>query len=333
MEIGKVPENVLKRSVMGQIHNNRKEVLSGSSVGEDCALLDFGEDFQVVTSTDPITGASEEEGRLAVHITANDLASSGAEPVAMLFTVLLPPDSDEALLKGIMKEASEEAESLNITIAGGHTEVTDAVSKPLLSVTGFGKVRKGHFIKTGGAKPGMDLIATKWIGLEGTSIIAREYEDELQQKFPFELVDTAIHFDKFISVVKDGLVAAKFGAAAMHDVTEGGIYGAIWEMCESSKVGCEVYLKDIPIKQETVEISEYFDIDPYRLISSGSMLIAANDGYGLVQELMKNGVEASVIGRTTENNDRLIINGERRRFLTPPSTDELYRVKSKLVDG
>lgn len=331
MEIGKVPENVLKRSVMGQIHKKRKEVISGSSVGEDCALLDFGDGFQIVTSTDPITGASKEEGRLAVHITANDLASSGAEPVAMLLTVLLPPESDEALLKGIMKEVSEEAEKLDITIAGGHTEVTDAVSKPLLSVTGFGKVRKGHFIPTGGAKPGMDLIATKWIGLEGTSIIAREYEDELKQKFPFELVDMAIHFDKFISVVKDGLVAAKFGAAAMHDVTEGGIYGAIWEMCESSNVGCEVYLTDIPIRQETVEISEYFDIDPYRLISSGSMLIAANDGYGLVNELKKNGVEASVIGRTTEFHDRLIINGERKRFLTPPSTDELYRVKSKLI--
>lgn len=330
MEIGKVPENVLKRSVMGQIHKKRAEVLSGSKVGEDCALLQLDDEYDFVTSTDPITGASNEEGRLAVLVTANDLASAGAEPFAILLTILLPEGSEETTLKRIMKEASDEAERLDIMICGGHTEITSAVNKPLISVTGFGKVKKGHFIKTGGAMPSMDLVLTKYIGLEGTSIIAREYEDELKKKLPEELVENSIHFDKYISVVKDGLVAAGFGVAAMHDVTEGGIYGALWEMCASSFVGCEVNLPDIPIRQETVEIAEYFDIDPYRLISSGAMLIAVSDGNGLVSELSKSDIKATVIGRTTESNDRIIINHDKKRFLTPPDRDELYKVHSMI---
>lgn len=330
MEIGKVPENILKRSCIGLLHNKRPEVLSGSAVGEDCALLDIGDDYELVTSTDPITGAESEEGKLAVLVTANDLASSGAEPFAMLLTVLLPAGSDEALLKSFMKEATEEASKLNIVIAGGHTEITDAVTKPLLSVTGFGKVKKGRFVKTGGALPDMDIIATKWVGLEGTSILARTYEAELIKHFPEELISDAKNFDSYMSVVSEGLIAAEQGAMSMHDVTEGGIYGALWEMCESSGVGCEVQLRDIPIRQETVEISEYFDIDPYRLISSGSMLIVTHDGNGLLKKFSENGIRASIIGRTTESNDRLIICGEKKRFLTPPDRDELYRAKSRL---
>ncbi len=327
MEIGKVPEVVLKRSVIGKTGVcKREEVLMGSAVGEDCAALELPEGYVFVCSTDPITAAKENTGRLAVSVTANDLASAGAEPLAIMLTILLPAGSSEELLSSLMSEVSEQAGLLNIEIIGGHTEVTDTVVRPLLSVTGIGRVKKEKFVLTGGAHPGEDLIVTKSVGIEGTYIIATEHEKELSESLPESLIKRAQGFIKDISVVKEGLIAGEYGASAMHDITEGGIYGALWELCESSGVGCEVDIKKIPIRQETIEIAEVFGLDPYRLISSGSMLIACKDGNGLLSELSKAGIEASYIGRTNETKKRIIKTNAGERFLTPPGTDELHKL-------
>lgn len=327
MEIGKVPEVVLKRSVIGKAGVcKREEVLMGSAVGEDCAALELPEGYVFVCSTDPITAAKENTGRLAVSVTANDLASAGAEPLAIMLTILLPAGSSEELLSSLMSEVSEQAGLLNIEIIGGHTEVTDTVVRPLLSVTGIGRVKKEKFVLTGGAHPGEDLIVTKSVGIEGTYIIATEHEKELSESLPESLIKRAQGFIKDISVVKEGLIAGEYGASAMHDITEGGIYGALWELCESSGVGCEVDIKKIPIRQETIEIAEVFGLDPYRLISSGSMLIACKDGNGLLSELSKAGIEASYIGRTNETKKRIIKTNAGERFLTHPGTDELHKL-------
>lgn len=329
MHIGKVPESVLKRSVIRQIHNKREEVLLGSNVGEDCAAVQVGPDEALVMSTDPITGTAQDIGNLGIQITVNDLASAGAEPIGVLLTVLLPDKAEEKILKEIMHQAEMACEACHVQIMGGHTEVTAAVTQPLVSVTGVGKAVRDRIISTGGAKPGMDLVMTKTIGLEGTSIIAKAKEAELKEHFPDSLVDTAIAFDQQLSVLPESRVAVANGVAAMHDVTEGGIYGAIWEVCEASGVGCEVDLKRIAIRQETVEICEYFGINPYRLISSGCMLMAAADGVGLVTALEAAGIEAHIIGKATEGNDRIIYNGEERRFLETPQTDELYQAMKR----
>lgn len=327
MDIGKVPEAVLKRAVIGKAGScKRNEVMMGSAVGEDCAALELPEGYIFVCSTDPITAAKENTGRLAVSVTANDLASAGAEPVAIMLTILLPKGSDEALLSALMTEVSEQSERLNMEIIGGHTEVTDTVVRPLLSVTGIGRVKKERFVPTGGARPGEDLIVTKAIGIEGTYIIATEHEKELSKRLPQSLIKRAQGFIEDISVVKEGLIACKYGVSSMHDITEGGIYGALWEMCEASGVGCEVDIKRIPVRQETIEIAEVFGLDPCKLISSGSMLISCRDGNGLLQELSKAGIEASFIGRTNETKKRIIRTDGGERFLTPPDVDELHKL-------
>lgn len=326
MEIGKIPENVLKRSVMRQLTTKREEVLVGSAVGEDCAAVVLEPDEEFVLSTDPITGTAKDIGNLAVLVTTNDLASAGATPIGIMLTVLLPKGTEEATLKEIMQQVNAACETANIQVIGGHTEVTDVVNQPVLSVTGVGKVKRGKLISTGGAKPGMDLVATKWIGIEGTAIIAKEKEAELRALFPDVIVDEAIGLDAYVSVQKDGEVAAAHGAAAMHDVTEGGIFGALWEMAEASSVGLDVDLSKIPIRQETVEICEYFDVNPYQLISSGCMLIATSDGSGLVRALADAGVAASVIGSTTDSNDRIIRYDGEMRYLEPPKADEFHKV-------
>ncbi|NLK77962.1 MAG: hydrogenase maturation factor [Clostridiales bacterium] len=326
MKVGKIPESVLKRSVFKQIHTKRSEVLLGAGVGEDCAAVKLADDEMFVMSTDPITGTATDIGNLAIHITLNDLASAGAEPVGVLLTILLPENSEEAVLKETMAQIEIACAEANVQIMGGHTEVTKAVNQPLINVCGVGKAKVGKLVSTAGAKVGDDIIVTKWIGLEGTSIIAKEKEQELLNRYPAQLVEEAKNFDKYLSVLPEAASAVKSGVSAMHDVTEGGIFGALWEMAEASGVGLEIDLKKIPVKQETIEVCEFFGINPYELISSGSMLMAAPDGNTLVRELEKQGIHAAVVGKAVAGNDRVLLNEDETRFLEPPKTDELYKV-------
>lgn len=326
MKIGKVPESVLKRSVFKQIHTKREEVLLGAGVGEDCAAVKLAEDEVFVVSTDPITGTATDIGHLAIHITMNDLASSGAEPIGVMLTILLPESADEADLKKMMGQIESVCAEVNVQVMGGHTEVTKAVNQPLINVCGVGKAKAGKLVSTAGAVPGDDILATKWIALEGTSIIAKEKEEELLRRYPLDLVRAAQRFDEYLSVLPEAAVAVRSGVSAMHDVTEGGIFGALWEMAESSGVGLEIDLKKIPVKQETIEVCEMYGINPYELISSGCMLMASPDGNTLIRELGKAGIHAAVIGKATAGNDRVLFNEDEKRYLEPPKVDELYKV-------
>lgn len=327
MKIGKLPESVLKRSVFKQIHTRRPEVVLGAGVGEDCAAIKLAEDETLVMSTDPITGTAKDIGTLAIQITVNDLASAGAEPVGVLLTVLLPESVEEPELRAMMAQVEEACAKAKIQVMGGHTEVTAVVNQPVITVTGVGKVKKDAVIFTKGARPGQDIVVTKWVGLEGTSIIASAREAELREHYSQEFVDRAKGFIRYISVVKEAMIARDFGVAAMHDITEGGVFGALWEMAAASQVGLTVDLKKVPLKQETVEICELFDLNPYQLISSGSMLIACDRGHDLAECLKKEGIHSAVIGKFTDNNDKVIVYDEgETRYLEPPKTDELYKI-------
>lgn len=326
MKIGKIPENVLKRSVLKQLHTKRQEVVLGAGVGEDCAAVKLAADEMFVLSTDPITGTVEDIGKLAIQITLNDLASAGAAPIGVLLTILLPEDTTEAGLKEIMAQVEEACQAAEVQVMGGHTEVTAAVNQAIITVCGVGKVKDGKVISTAGARAGMDILVTKWIGIEGTSIIAKEQEEKLRERFSVPFIESAKGLDSFLSVLPEAEIAVRCGVCAMHDVTEGGIFGALWEMAEASGVGLEIDVKKIPIRQETVEVCEFFGINPYQLISSGCMLMAAENGMTLQRELEKAGICASIIGKATEGNDRVLLNEDERRFLEPPKTDELYKV-------
>ena len=326
MNVGKIPENALKRSILNQIKHRRKEVLLGPGVGEDCSVIALDQDEVLVMSTDPITGTVKDIGTLAVHITANDIASSGAEVIGIMLTILLPEGTTEEELKNLMQDMESVCSELNIEIVGGHTEVTKAVNQPIVTVTGVGKTKRENVIKTAGAVPGQEIVMTKWAGLEGTAIIASEKEEELKMKYPASFIEGAKKMIDYISIVPEAKVAREVGAASMHDVTEGGIFGALWEIGAAAKVGMEVYLDKILLKQETVEICEFYDINPYMLISSGCLLIITDKANLLVDRLKEKSIAAAVIGRITEGNDRVIINGDERRYLEPAKSDELYKV-------
>jgi len=325
MKTGKLPNSVLERIVFSKIKKIHNDVLIHPGIGMDCTAVDFGE-YACVMSCDPITGTAKEIGRLAVHINCNDIASCGVEPLGLLVTILCPEGSTEQELEMITEQLAGAARSVNVDILGGHTEITNAVSRFVIACTVMGKCLKDKLVTTDGAKPGDSLVITKHAGLEGASIIAHEKEQELEQALGSSVVQEAKAFMDNISVVKEGITAARIGVNAMHDVTEGGLLGAVWELCEASGTGADIYEEKIPVNMSTLKICEYYNIDPYKLISSGCMLISAPDGDKLVDMLKKEGIDAAVIGRLNDTKKKRLLSGSKTKEITPPESDELYKV-------
>ena len=329
MEVGKVPVEILKRSVFPYLGVKRKEVLVHSQLGEDSSIIDFGE-YVAVLSTDPITAADKLSGFLSVIISCNDLASCGAKPIGILSTILLPEGSDESVLHNLMEEIDKAAKKLNIEVLGGHTEITTTVNKPIISTTAIGMAKKGEYITTKGAKIGDDVIVTKALGLEGTAILATDYEDLLLKRYDKDFILKAQSFINEISVIEEGLIAAQNGANAMHDITEGGILGAAYEIAEASGLGIEIYEEKLPVRPETKEICRFFGINPLKLISSGSMIIAASDGDKIVKSLSEKGIQATIIGKIIKEG-KYLITSKGKEEITPPERDEIYLVNKDRI--
>ena len=209
MKIGKISESVLKRSVFKQIRHRREEVLVTPGVGKDCSIIKLEPDEVMVLSTDPITGTANQIGKLAVNITANDIAASGAEMIGIMLTILLPEKLREIKLREMMQEIEECCKAFNIEVIGGHTEVCAAVSQPIITVTGVGKIKKEEITTTAGLKPGHELVMTKWAGLEGTAILANDKEEELLTRYNRDFIAGAKDMIQYISVVKDAKIVEK----------------------------------------------------------------------------------------------------------------------------
>ncbi len=325
MRIGKLPNDVLEKMILNKLKKLRSEVVMRPGVGEDCGAIDL-EDELCVVSTDPITGTDSQIGKLAVHVSCNDLASCGAEPLGLMVTILAPPGTEKHMLKAVMEQLTAASYSLNAEIIGGHTEITDAVNRMVINCTSIGKVKKGNFVSSSGAYADDDIVLTKWAGLEGTSIIAHVKEQELEKKIGSKAVGEAKSLIDNISVVKEGLSCAEFGVNAMHDVTEGGVLGALWEICRASDKGALVFKDKIPIKKETIDICNYYKINPYRLISSGCMMVAVKNGEELVSHLKSQGICSFIIGKFTGEKELFFIENNEKQLIEPPQSDELYKV-------
>jgi hydrogenase maturation factor len=271
-------------------------------------------------------GFERSPGSLAVAA-ANNLYAGGAQPSALMIQAQLPPSYEEADLQKDMESLAEGAKDQGLEILGGHTQVTPAVSEPVYTATGIGRV-----ISEAGRRllePGDTLVLTKWIALGGTATIACRYESELGAHYPFALIDKAKEFEKLMSVASEARAVNHFGPAAVHDLSQGGVFGALWEMAERADVGLEVDLKKIPVRQETVEICEYFDVNPYELYSAGALLIGIKHGESLVRELAQCQIPAVVIGQVTDQTGRVIRNGEDVRYLDRPKQDAWYRLTER----
>lgn len=328
LKVGKLDSDLLEKAVINKIKHKRQDVLVHAGVGEDCATIDFGE-YECVMSTDPITASVNDIGRLCIHISCNDIASNGIEPVGILLSVMLPEGTTEDDLSAIMEQAADAAEECGVEIVGGHTEITTAVNQPVIVSTAIGRGKKGQSASAEKIKVGDCILMTKSAGIEGTGIIAGDYEEELAEFLSEEEINEAKALLSKISVVKDGMAAGSIGTHGMHDVTEGGILGAVWEMCRIAGVGAELWDEAIPVEAVTKKICAHYDIDYLRLISSGSMIIMASPDKksAILEKLEAEGVAAREIGRilTIEEGLYLLKDGEKQE-IEPPRADELYKV-------
>jgi hydrogenase expression/formation protein HypE len=327
---GKVPPDYLSRIVFRRTGVPNRRLLLGPALGEDAAIVRTQGKLQVLT-IDPITGAEENAGWLSVHVNANDVATRGAKPVWFLCCLLLPEHSGTDILDDIMRQVDKAAREISVTIAGGHSEITPGLHRPIIVGSMIGEVTSGRYISTAGAKPGDKIILTKTIGLEGTAILAYDLQEKLRRSLGDNVIRRAKAFSRRISVVRDAMIAMRIGGVhAMHDPTEGGVMCGLWEIGEASRTGIVVEESRIAVAPETASVCSALGLDPLRVLSSGSLLIAARAGNAdrITKSLQRDGITASVIGEVAKPEKGMVFvrrDGTRMK-LEPPARDELYKV-------
>jgi hydrogenase maturation factor len=325
LRTGKLPPDLLRALVLGRLGARRPETLVRAALGIDAAVIALDADWACVLTSDPITTATAGAGRLAVHVVCNDLAAMGAEPVGVLATLLFPAGIAASVISELTAEIDATARGLNVEVLGGHTEVAPGLAAPLVVMSGIGKVRRDRIVTAAGARPGDALVLTKAAGLEGTHVLASDLPKRLGA-VPRALLDEARRYGEELSVVPEARQAVELGATAMHDPTEGGIVGALWEVAEASGCGFRVSASAIPVRQATRAICEVLGVDPLRLIASGALLIACHDADRMIVGLQESGITATKIGEMTEHNRILVHSDGHQEQITQLDRDELYRV-------
>lgn len=328
MKIGKVSQTVLKRSILKPLQFHRDEAIIEPTIEEMCYGIEVQADEQCIASSAVLYGDEKDLAVFALAQVVNDLATRGAKAVGASIHVMLPPHAYESRLRAMVEHAERAASAHNLQILCAKAEVSPVISKAVVYVNGMGVLKKGELLQSNMGKPNQDIVLLKWIGLEGTFRAMREKEEALSKRFVPTFLNQIKNLEPQLFSERELFIAKEFGVSAMHQITSGGILAALWEMAESSNVGLEVDLKKMAIKQETVEVCEFCHLNPYQLTSAGSVLIFTDRGEALVSRFEEEGIQASVLGRTTVDTARVILGGEEKRFLDRPAPDELLQLYS-----
>ena len=314
LNAGKLPLDLLS-SLLGEVETADPRVVLGPKPGEDAALIDFGDRY-LVAKTDPITFATDLIGWYMVNVNANDLAVMGATPKWLLATLLLPEGIRASRVAEMFRQLSDACAELNIALVGGHTEISYGLDRPIAIGAMLGEVDKDKAVLSSGVRPGDSLILTKGVAVEGTSILAREAADQLAEcGIDADVVERAAGFlfDPGISVLKDARIAAEAGDVhAMHDPTEGGLSGGLYELATASSVGFDIEAGSIPILAECGHFCEALGLDPLGLIASGSLLAAVAPGSAdaILAALSNEGIDARVIGVANDDAGEIMLHSE-----------------------
>src|SRR3990172_5259905 len=329
--IGKLDYRLLEKLLnLNPIKDPR--IIVGPRIGEDAAVIDFGKKY-LVAKTDPITFTTHRIGWYAVNINANDIAAMGATPKWFLATLLLPEGKTNAkLATQIFRDIITSTQKLNITLCGGHTEISYKIDRPIVIGHMLGEVEKDKLVVNAHAKPGDDLLLTKDIAIEETVIIAWEKAVTIKKNFGDQFLKRAQAFiDKpGLSVVADALLANKTAQIhAMHDPTEGGLATGVMELAKASGTGVIIDAEKIPCYEETEQIRKFFNIQPLGLIASGALLIALDpkNTKEVIAILAKNGILCTPIGRLTQKSEGLKLFTKGKLVKMPKFTvDEITKV-------
>ena len=299
LPVGKLPADLLERSLAG-IDATDPSVLVGAAVGEDAAAVDVAGAEVMVLASDPITLAVDSMARYTVLVNANDIATTGANPKWLLSTLLFPPGSSASEVLAMTRDIQAECAACGIALCGGHTEISDAVSRPLVVGMVAGTALKAQLIDKRGMRDGDRILLTKRVAVEGTGLIAREFGPQLAAAGLSQAeIDKAAGFLEQIGILDEARIARSVpGVSAMHDVTEGGLATAVRELGAAGGRRLRLHLDRIPVYAETRRICQALELEPLGLIGSGSLLIACSPDQagGLVAAIKAEGIEATDIG-------------------------------------
>lgn len=326
MKIGKVSQTVLKRSLLKPLQFHREEAILEPAVEEMCYGIGLREGEQCLASTTVLYGNEKDLAVFALAQVLNDLATRGANMVGASVHIMLPPHAYESRLKAMMEHAERAASEHRVQILCAKAEVSPAVATAIVTVQGLGVLRKGELLQASMGKANQDIVLLKWIGLEGTFRAMRARESQLAGRFTPSFLRGITELEPELFSEKEIALAKDFGVSAMQQITSGGILATLWEMTESAKLGMEVELRKMAIRQETVEVCEFCHLNPYQLTSAGSVLLFTDRGEELVERLANAGAQAVCIGRTTADIAKVILGGEEKRFLDRPAPDELLQL-------
>jgi len=306
------------------------DVFLGSAFGEDVAVTRVGDDL-LLSHVDPIVGAVNGIGWLAVHVACNDIAASGIKPRWIQLLVMLPSQEDTNDLKQIMCDAARAARSLNVTIIGGHTEASNGLKRPLVAATALAPACGKRVVRTSGAKPGDIIYVTRGVGLEGTGILASDFAVEARKRgLTDQDLNEALKLLSSVSVVSDALKLADLGATAMHDVTRGGILETLLEIASCSGVCMEVDPSRIPVPEVVKRFANAFEFDPLKMISSGTLVATLPPEMCETAEALFENQPCKLfrIGVVTEGKGVLLRSGSESRLYTQIACeqDELTRM-------
>ena len=300
MDVGKFPPELLER-LLGSVVSDDPRVVLGPRVGEDAAALDFG-DRLLIAKSDPVTFASDRAGWYAVQVCANDVACTGATPQWFLATLLVPEAFTPEQASRIFEDVLEGCRALGVSLIGGHSEVTHGIERPIVMGTMLGEVERDRLIATGGAQEGDSIVVTKGLAIEGTSVLSRDYADELRVAgVAGSVIDkSAMLLDTLgISVVKEAQICAQLEVHSLHDITEGGLITALHEVATASGLGVAVEEDSVPVLPETTEVCSALGLHPMGLLASGAMLVTLHplSTPTLLRSLEQKGIDAWEIGQ------------------------------------
>ena len=333
LPIGKLPLEQLQRLLQKYAPADvDPRVIVGPGIGEDAAVIDFGATY-LVAKTDPITFVADDIGWYVIVVNANDIATRGAVPKWFLATILLPAQTTtEASVETIFAQLHAACQAHHITLCGGHTEVTYGLDRPLVIGQMLGEVAKDRLISTSGARVGDNLLLTKGLAIEATSILARVKDAELRAKYPSEFLDRCKQFifTPGLSVVQEALAAVALGGvSAMHDPTEGGLATALHELAEAAGVGLRIDAAAIPIYPETRQLCQEYGLNPLGVIASGALLLTVAPAHTarLIEGLRAQGVAVTVIGEVVPSAaGRSLTDGAKVTALPIFHQDELTKI-------
>lgn len=329
--IGKLPPAFLK-NILANAPLFDERVLLGPGIGLDCAVVDAGDRYWVLKA-EPITFATDQIGWYAVQVASNDVATTGATPRFMLLTLLLPEGrSDESLVRSISDQLFAACKQSQISVLGGHTEVTHGIERPILAATLIGEVAKDRLVTPRGAQSGDVLLLTKGIPIEATALLAREFPGRLVPHLTQAEIDQAADFlhHPGIGVLQDARIALAAGqVTAMHDPTEGGLSAALWEMAQACGQDIRFDPTAVTIPALSARICQIFGLNPFATIASGALLLTVRpqDADSVLSALRANAIAASRIGEVVAGDGKVYTCAAGQRALWPyPERDEIGKV-------